>query len=374
MNRLKILYVNYMLQPGHINFDQIQVSALLSEGHDVQLVMHRDIARKLQFASDRYALILPRWFASDTKNPLQNRFFFLLTLLYIKLKIDFRQYDQVIVSNTDEITLGLIPLCRHMGLICHANAGNFWSKVKSHFLHRLARHNFFIVFNSRMQKPFLEHGITDVFILSHGCPPPFRPTPGIKLPTDCSGYDMVIFHPSMNPDPRFINELITDRPLLQLLEEKNILLITHHATALPPSRHIFNITQYLPKEQYQQLFVRADIILTAYPESFSYQVSGVSYECVANGKKMLIRQNPSLAYCKDFFNYDPFFSNVQDLCQKILFLYAHAEAKCTQTGPDLVPDYSEILQHGTGKRGPACRQETHPHVPDRQTGSSHTTK
>lgn len=374
MNRKKILYVNYMLQPGHVNFDQIHVSALLSEGHDVQIVMHRDIARKLRFAPDRYALILPRWLASDTESPLVNRFFYLITLLYIKLKIDFRKYDQVIVSNTDEITLGLIPLCRHIGLICHANAGNFWSKVKSHFLHRLARNNFFIVFNDRMRRPFLEHGITNVFILSHGCPPSFRTEPDIELPVECSGYDMVIFHPSMRPDPVFIQELVSDESFLRLLEAKNILLIMHNATALPPGKHIFNITQYLSREQYRQLFIRADIILIGYPESFRYQVSGVSYECVANGKKMLIRQNPSLAYCKDFFNYDPFFASMQDLCQKILFLYGNEEAKCTQSGRNLVPDYSEILQHGTGKRSQAHRQETRPNFLNQQTGPSRATK
>ena len=107
---------------------------------------------------------------------------------------------------------------------------------------------------------------------------------------------------------------------------------------------IDNGNTYLKENDYQGLFKRANIILLAYPNSFKYQVSGVSYECVANNKKMLVLKNPSLSYCIYFYNYDIFFENANDVIRHIIKMKNHSkDYKCTASPKDLSPNYSIIL-------------------------------
>ena len=109
------------------------------------------------------------------------------------------------------------------------------------------------------------------------------------------------------------------------------------------SGNIIYLNQYLSQAQYHYLFQKSDIILLAYQDNFCCRVSGVSFECVANRKKALIKDNPSLSYCRDFYNYDPFFNTIQTLQERIEYLLNHPKACCTARPESLMPDYTQII-------------------------------
>jgi hypothetical protein len=109
------------------------------------------------------------------------------------------------------------------------------------------------------------------------------------------------------------------------------------------SSNIQTINHYLSAEEYQLLFLTSDIILLAYPDNFQYRVSGVSYECVANQKKMVAKYLPALEYCQSFYNYSPLFNDIDQLCDLLQYLKEHPQAKCMATPQALTPDYNGIL-------------------------------
>jgi hypothetical protein len=342
---MKILYVDYIFQKGHVNFNRIHIDALKSEGNDVKIVTHRQIASLLPYATSEYALLLPPFFRYREGHPFKNRMIYLLALLWIRLHVPIGRFDQVIVSFCDEITLSLLPLCRHMYIICHGNAGALSNPLKRFCLYRLSRHHSFIVFNDYMAGPFFEAGIRSVFVVSHGCVPPFPRQLPVDLPLDVSSFSRIVFHPSSKHDARFVDDLISHPRLQQILKENDVLLVIHDKIGNESeTSHIRFINGFLPQRQYQDLFLQSDIILLAYPEEFRFQVSGVSFECVANGKRMLVKEHPSLTYCRQFYNYDPIFSSMDEMCDKLEYLVSHTEASCIVSSESLKPDYTHIFK------------------------------
>lgn len=343
----KVLFVDYTYQKGHVNFNRIHIDAIKAAGYDVDIVLHSEIAASLGYPVEDYVLKLPNCLRQRDNSPILNRMVYIIILLWIKIKVlRFSKYAHVVVSSCDEPTLGLLPLCRNMYIMCH-NTASVYSKVKRFFLRRLSRHNTFLVFDEYMKAPFLKYGIKNVKIVSHGCVPPFEPCCEENLPAEMQGFRKVIFHPSSKADTSFVESLVTDAKLCEYLQKEGILLLIHGKKdeKWSLSDNIRFISGFLPTEVYHAVFMKADVILLAYPSSFQNQVSGVSFECVANHKNILVREHPALAYCRDFYNYDPIFSSNEELLQKIMWLTDKtSEYRCVVSAENLAPNYKEIFE------------------------------
>lgn len=343
----KVLFIDYTYQKGHVNFNRIHIDAIRAAGYDVDLILHSDIAVNLEYPANDYILRLPHCLNQRDKSPILNRIVYIIILLWIKIKVfRFSKYSHVIVSSCDEPTLGLLPLCRNMYIMCH-NTASAYSRVKRFFLKRLARHNTFLVFDEYMKKPLIDNGIKRVKIVSHGCVPPFKPYNEKSIPTKMKEFDKVIFHPSSKADTSFVESLVTDNRLCDFLHKKNVLLVIHgkKKDEWNLSGNICFLTGFMPNDEYQAVFQKSDVILLAYPSSFQNQVSGVSFECVANRKNILIREHPALTYCRDFYNYDPIFSSNEALLKKLEMLISNdSNCQCIASAETLNPDYNKIFE------------------------------
>ena len=343
---MRILYINYMKQYGHLNFDHIHIDALMSAGHDVHLIMPKKLAEKMNRPYDMYEWIIPDWMNFYCKSGVINRLFFILILLLIRIKTKFSKYDVCVFSNTDEISLGLVRLPIKEYLICHTNASDFSSMIKHYFLKSLASKNDFIVFNERMKQVFVDDGIENVHIVSHGCMPPFDKCTLNDLPKELSMHRHIVFHPSSKPEPKFLADITSNKRLHKFLIDNDVIIVFRNKPAgIVDIPNIVYINRYLSTDEYRGAFLKSDVILLAYPKEFVYSVSGVSFECVSNRKNILLLNNPSLEYCRKFYNYDPFFKNTDELCDKLECLLSHPnDNHCIVEIDNLRPDYHNIFQ------------------------------
>lgn len=343
----KVLFIDYTYQKGHVNFNRIHIDAIKAAGYDVDLILHYDIAINLGYPAGDYIMRLPHCLNQRDKSPILNRIVYIIILLWIKIKVfSFSKYSHVVVSSCDEPTLGLLPLCRNMYIMCH-NTASVHSKVKRFFLRRLARHNTFLVFDEYMKEPLVNNGIKRVKIVSHGCVPPFKNYNERSIPTEMKDFDKVIFHPSSKADVSFVESLVTDNHLCEFLHKRNILLLIHGKKNVEwkLSDNIRFLTGFLPTDEYQAVFQKSDVILLAYPSSFQNQVSGVSFECVANRKNILIKEHPALTYCRDFYNYDPIFGSNECLLKKLDMLTSDgSNCQCIASAETLTPNYNKIFE------------------------------
>lgn len=339
----KILYINYMRQMGHVNFDLIHINALLRKGYDVKVVAHACMTERMSLPG-AVVQILPKWLDVDSQNGILNRIMYLFTLLYIRLRVRVGEYDHVIVSNLEEISLCMIPLCQDKLIFSHGPNDSFQSKFKTFFMRRIGRKNTFVVFNKHMMKPFLDAGINNVDVISHGCMPAYSYHDKTSIAEYVSDAKRVVFHPSNCPNQRFLQQLLTDTEIQQILEEQDAVILMRDKSGRNNSKgRVKIISEYLSDEMYQNLLLRSDIVLLAYPDDFLYRVSGVSYECLANRKKMLILDNPSFYYCRDFYTYDPMFCDISELSAKIRTLLSQADDTNAMKVESVSPDYSSLL-------------------------------
>lgn len=343
----KVLFIDYTYQKGHVNFNRIHIDAIKAAGYDVDIILHSDIASCLDYPMDSYVLMLPRFLNQRKNSPILNRVIYTIALLWIKIKVfNFSRYAHVVVSCCDEPTLWLMPLCRNMYIMCH-NTASVNSRFKRFFLKRLSRHNTFLVFDEYMKQPLVENGIKNVKIVAHGCVPPFPPVSDAKLPVEAKGFRKLIFHPSSKADLSFVKELVNNAILCGYLKENKILLLIHGKKDekwIVPDNIRF-ITGFLPIDVYHAIFLKSDAILLVYPSSFQYQVSGVSFECIANRKNIIVRHHPALTYCRDFYNYDPIFMDNCELLNKIKAVTADdTECRCVVSAETMIPDYNKIFE------------------------------
>ena len=338
----KILYINYMYQKGHINFDKIHIKALENEGFDVWLIIPSRI--KMFFTTPSYKCLftIPNWLCPKNATPLLNRIAYLLTLLYIKFKINKTNYKHIFISNFDEVTLGLIPIDKQMYLYCHNTANNFGSKLKAFFIRKLAKNNHFIVFNNEMAKGFYKKGIEDVQVVSHGCVPPFPNAESLKLKVDVD-YRRIIFIPSERTSSVFLQDFLMNKEFIHFIEQNKILIVVRNYHQNITSEFTHPVNRYLSTSEYRSLFLKSDFILIAYPDNFGYRVSGISFECIANKKNLLFLANDSLNYCKSFYNYNPEFKNITELIAK-LESFDYKKNKCIVDEEALIPDYSWLTK------------------------------
>lgn len=345
----KILFASYELMTGHINFDRMQIEALRRAGHHVDLALPEQVAKEQPFASSEYACIIPKHLTHKGPNPWMNRWRFLRALCYIRKHAHPETYDAVIVEACDEITLSLMPLSKEMYIFCHANAHyidetNFGARLKTFCLRRLGRKNHFLVFNDTMKEPLMKLHPLSVEVVRHGCVAPYIQSLDVLLPIDLTSYKTIVFHPSSVPNRKRVMQLIEDEKVVEYLKSQHILLLLRNIPIKREiSSNIQSINEYLPSEVYKQLFLQSDIMLLAYPDYFKYRVSGVSFECVANRKRMLYSQLPSLDYCREYYNYSPSFQTNADFIERLDYLLSHDDARCIASVKELQPKYEHII-------------------------------
>lgn len=354
---MKILYVDYFQKNGHVNFNRIHIDALRAAGHDVTLIMHREIARRMPYPDSDYALLIPRILRFRGGSPWVNRIVFLITLLLIRLSVRVSRYDAVFLGCVDELTYSLLPIRRDAYIFAHGNARFLpfadgtpsAAPSKYRALKHLGRHATYVVFNDYMADAFRHAGMERVKIVSHGCVAPF-PAPGadalVQCPIPFARYDKIIFHPSEKCHAGFLQHVLNSEAVNAYLREHNVLLILRNRPAgIADNPHIQFLNGFLETDLYRALFHRADVILMCYPPSFHHQVSGVSFECVANAKAVLALHTPSLEYIRPYFNYDPLFARPEDFIEAMdrVFSPVDDSARCIVSPELLRPDYSHFF-------------------------------
>lgn len=75
----KVLFIDYVYQKGHVNFNRIHIDAIRSAGYDVKIVLHSDIASQLDYPDSDYVAKLPRFLNMRGKRAVLNRIIFTVT-------------------------------------------------------------------------------------------------------------------------------------------------------------------------------------------------------------------------------------------------------------------------------------------------------
>jgi len=320
----RILYIDPLSSDGHINFNKIYLTELLKREINVNLVFRKDYITKLSIPEDHLILNIPNYFYKG-KGKLINRINYLRILLYIKKEIDFSNYDIVVFSSYEEISLFFASIKHKLFLINHNNIKGLENIFKRTFFKLISRKNTHIVFEKYIKDYLKKLKIDKVHVLSHGLPESFKIVGndinkliGSVLKIDeINNFNKIIFSPSGSSiDKEFIAGLIDNSQFLKFLNTHKILLILK-GNFTSNNQNIKVINHYLSKPEYEALILKSDAIIISYPNSHKYRVSAVLFECFANNKICFLSDIVSLRNYEMHFNYIPYFKDIDELVYRL---------------------------------------------------------
>jgi hypothetical protein len=349
---MKILYIDYLSPQGHINFNRIQIKALLELNHNVCCVSKEGYCDLLAIPQAVPCLAIPNHLYIGDKQRLF-RFLFRIKsiqqLLFIKEHIDFSDYDAVIFAAYDPLSLFFFRIKKNTYIFNHNNINQYNNIIKRWFVRHLPSHYIHIVFDNNMQQRLVQYNIHNIKIVAHGYNAPFELSnigldslSQIDKRINNNEYSIIVSPSSNSLDNNLLIQIFKNIEFNQYLTNNKILFIVK---GNPIENEINNeniifINRRLTDLEYTCLFTKSKIILLLYNENFNYRTSAVLFECFANNKPCLTSNNAVISSYIKYFEYNPYFDNIVDLQSKVsLLIGEHSETIYYTNLNELSPIY-----------------------------------
>lgn len=351
MKNKKLLFVDPLSQEGHLNFNKIYIKALFQIFDSIDFAFIKGYEEKLSISNDNKVYLIPEKYHAGSRNKILNRLRYIQIFRFIKKHCNINNYDFVIFSSYEEISLYFSFINRTLILVNHNNLSGLQNRIKLFFFKKISSKNISIVFEDYMRDYLLSLGLKNVYSIKHGLPCAFD----IKLLENAKLIDFfswikdfryIIFSPSgSSTDDDFLNDLILNDAFNMFLRKNGILLILKNKLLKSDSQNIKIIRGYLTDIQYKYVFLRSDLILIPYSINFSYRVSAVLFESMANKKNCLFTGINALNIYRIFFTYDPSFNSADELKDKISYLMANNDNLERYTNlSKLEPNFNQLFK------------------------------
>lgn len=347
----KILFLDPVSLIGHVNFNTIYLNALADSGVEIDVVFKEKYINLRAISNIDKIIEIPNiYYSNITGLGIVSRFYTYLQLQYIKRNVDFNNYDLIIMSSYDEISLFFSGINSKLFLINHDNARGFESKIKTFFLKQISKKHSHIVFNNYIKDVFLNQGISNVFVIPHGLPHPMGNLIDKELITQSLNpqiskekYKRIWFIPSFASNVTKLNSILNDTTFQRYLVDNCILVVVKNRYITTSHENILIVSNYLKDVEYQSIFLLSDVVLIIYPDSFKCRVSAVLFECIANNKLCFISNLQALNVFRDYFCYNPFFESTSDLLVNDELLMIQDQKDLYKDRELLNPDFNELL-------------------------------
>ena len=305
MKRNNILYIDLLTSSGHLPYNEYQINAFKALGLDVWIICREPQASYFRQKGIKVAFVLDERFYS--KHSHFNRLYLIWIQLKIYHYIRTHHFEYVVIGSYDTITQFLMPLTIDTFIINHVNPTFLDNPIKLLLTNLISNRAIHVALNEDIKSYLASKLATKrVICVPHG----FSKKNKINCAfqdRDLSLYHKIIFCPSVgSSDIHKIESLLLSTEVLTFLHSNNYLLILKGDYKCSQSENILCIHRHLSKEEYDDLFIKSDLILIWYNESFQYRVSGVLFECIGNNKVASIADIPSMRSYEMIFNYNPY--------------------------------------------------------------------
>ena len=309
---------------GHDNLNERYINKCKEKGYSVDVILSKRLKEKIKNNIDVNSIWdIPDFFI-DVKSKYLFHFYQLMVSIRIVYFTKLKYYDHVFLSSFDELALGLLKSKRSFFLLNHSNFSKTDNFLKMYFFKKLAKRHTFIALSESIRQAYFLEGIKNVKVDSIGLYKKHKldfKADVLKLrdkTINYRSYNKIVFIPTAKKlGDSFIMSLINSKKLQNLLNEKRILLIVKGVNYNSCS-NIFGIDYRLSDLEYKTIFLLSNLVILNYPKEFEYRISGLLFECFSNNKACLLSRIDSFIEFEEFFNYDPFYSDQNELIDKLV--------------------------------------------------------
>ena len=294
----KILLIDQLSPEGHVNYDKFWIKSLTNLKVEYTFVGKKSFLDKLCIPNNVNKLEIPeRYYKNIGHKHIIIREYALFKILnYVKRALNLKYYDKIIFLSFENFSL-FFSFNFHKNniyAILHNNLRQVNNSKVLKVLRYLSKKINLISLDYYIQKGLDSIGINTKVIIH----------PLVKISESINSEKnnkVVLFSPSISStDQTFINDVINNKEILKILEEKEIEIIFRSKSINYNSNNIKVISSYLNENEYRKLLKEADYLLLPYEKNFNYRISGVLLEGISLNKKMIIPKYNDLKYFLSF--------------------------------------------------------------------------
>lgn len=312
---MNLLYIDIISSPSHKNFNNIYLKNIKNLGIDIFTIFREGYSECIDVYGINNLFKVPNKLYKGNGS-FSKRLSYIKILFYIKQRINVFDYDYIIMSSYEEISLFFSFYYQNIILINHNNLANLGNRLKRIIFKFISYRKTHVVFEGYFKDYCLQIGVSNVKVVSHGLPEPIsKSTINHDVLKGYLGPEQynyrVIFSPSSSSvDRDFIDNMLLDDKFTDFLEKNQWVFIVKGSGYKVCSKNVIIINNYLSEIEYNSLLIRSDIVLLSYPVSHKYRVSAVFFECVANNKLMIMSDIELFKSYENYIKKPMFFTNV----------------------------------------------------------------
>ena len=321
---MKILYFDMWSPVGHIVFNNIHLKALSQLG-DVYTVF-KEGYHKYDYPHIIHLLDVPSRFYVKGEGYYLSRLRLARMARWVWNRVSDEKWDYVILSSYDPLALFLSRRFRNAIVVDHNTIDLLDSRILGFPLRHLNNGIRHIVFNNYMKSRLNMMGFTNVSIVPHGFMPincnslSKEEERAVRQKYSLNLEDRYVFLPSLSRSSTdVIGQFIYNDDFNFFLKKNGLKLLTKSSEKRVSKTNIIIIEGYLPKDDYNYLFLNSSCNVLFYSQDFKYRTSGVLNECFANNVPCIISGCPALEEYLPFFNNKLcVFNSVEELKRSII--------------------------------------------------------
>lgn len=317
---MRVLIVDYLSPKGHEGWFKLQFDSIVSLGHEVKCVFRDGFNDAIGIQNDCVLFTIPSRYYSKALG-LKLRWEYLKILFYIKKRINENDWDAIIMSSYETISLGLYQIFDKAIIINHNNLSDLGeSKLKKYCFKRISKKYHHIAFNK---------GISDRICSITNCHPTIIPHGLLNIKFhECEDiisrnhltYKKYLFLPTKNTgdlNEEVVNAICNSSVFNNFLSRNGMKMVMRKNVTI--SDEFYNnyiyITHFLTNDEYYTLISKCHAVLLCLNEqSFNYRISGTLFECMRLDMPVYIYHNRSLeCYGKYYKNCSMMFKTTKEL-------------------------------------------------------------
>lgn len=282
---MKILFVDPVCWKEHITYNQFWIETLniSNISYDTAFVQgYQKLLNAKLINAQNYEIAAPYG-----NSGLINNTRFLWHLYY---KVNVRSYQYIVFSSINKLAFLCSPFFWSAKAIIVSHSWKTPITVFYKLLLKIISSKHILISLDNFIYEYLRNNKIRTHVIPHPIVQPFT----TNTATHKEKQLINIFAPSKSIDKELLDSLYKDTTLNNWLKEHKIKLhIRNHIYTQNSSNLIFS-TGYIQDSEYKNLFLNADIILIAYPSTFTNRVSNVFYEAIGNKKHIILLKGTHL--------------------------------------------------------------------------------
>lgn len=324
MEKFRLLYIDYLSEPGHEVFNKGLIARIEHNGCiEASYVWRKDYLSDIKGIN--HVIELPNEFF-HYRSSIGRHVGLLRCMRLIIRQLDFRDYDAVVFASYDNLTMALIRSQGNEFLVNHNNLCRLDSLSRRALLRMAVKNRHSLVFETHFGEFLKEIGACNVEVVDHGLPQVWTQKGGTLWSIDeqnkknyLDSFERIYFCPKFN---RQIceNDFKNIDSLVEVLQRQNaVMVIKEGDISLKAFDNIVVYNSYMDDAFFYYVFNKSSAVILFLDKTYRFRLSSLFYYAMSINCPVLIEHDDYGFDFSMYIDYEYRFNGFKNLANSLLW-------------------------------------------------------